>query len=191
MGEAKRRGGSLERVQEARRRKEENRLVMERKVNVQVDEELFLFCSNLYSAAAQMTMPVENPENKRLMIDEYGEIAFRDTPMNRGMLAATKECREHGLSEDERFAMGMRVMHFGNVLEARERFAHWIKAGETSDSLNVGENLIRACAKARFVFTNTEMGFDLDDIERHAGEIEKRLAAEDQKMQAATPVQPQ
>jgi len=179
MGEAKRRGSVEERKAHAEEQARSHLEKMVERVNLPVDEELFMYCSNLYSAAASLAMPVENPEEKKLYIEGMGNFGFKDMPMNRGMLAITKELREQGIAEDVRFSMGIRIMHFGQVLEARNRFAQWIRPKDEDGSVDVAEALIRACAIAKFQLTEGEMNFDLDDVELHASAIEKRLDAED------------
>lgn len=179
MGEAKKRGSAEERKVLAKAQERSGLEKMAEKVNLPVDEDLFLYCSNLYSAAASFAMPVENPEEKKIYIIDLGTFGFKDIPINRGMLAITKELREQGVAENIRFSMGIRVMHFGQVLEARERFEQWIRPRSEDDSVDVAEALIRACALAKFKLTDDDLVFDLDDVKLHASAIEKRLDAED------------
>lgn len=179
MGEAKKRGSAEERKAFARADERAKLEKMAEKVNLPVDEDLFLYCSNLYSAAASFAMPVENPEEKKIHIQDVGTFGFKDMPMNRGMLAITKELREQGIAEDIRFSLGNRIMHFGHVLEARDRFPQWIRSKDKDDSVDVAEALIRACALAKFILTDDDLVFDLDDVELHASAIGKRLDAED------------
>lgn len=179
MGEAKRRGSRVQRVSEARGRKIDALSHMEEWVNLPVDEDLYLFCSNLYSAAAHMSMPVENPASKQLGIEGLATFAFSDIPVNRGMLAVTKELRDQGIAEPTRFSMCWRVMHFGDVLAERERFAKWIRPGEEPGAVAVAEALIRACAVARIDLSDDKGSFDMDDLARHAAEIEARLGDDD------------
>jgi len=179
MGEAKKRGSAEERKALAKAEEHSKLEKMAEKVNLPVDEDLFLYCSNLYSTAASFAMPVENPEEKKIHIKDIGTFGFKDMPMNRGMLAITKELREQGIAENIRFSIGIRVMHFGQVLEARDRFSQWIRPKDEDDSVDVAEALIRACALAKFKLTDDDLVFDLDDVELHASAIAKRLDAED------------
>jgi hypothetical protein len=179
MGEAKRRGSADLRTEEAKRKKIASMSKMAERINVQVDEDLYLYCSNIYSAAAQMTMPVENPENKKIHIKGTGTFSFTDNPTNRGMLAVTQELREQGIDEEIRMSMGIRIMQFGDVLTAKDRFTKWIRPSGDGDSLDVAEALIRACAKAKIVLADDDMYFDLDDVERHATVIEDRIETEE------------
>lgn len=179
MGEAKKRGSAEDRKAFAKTEEHAKLEKMAEQVNLPVDEDLFLYCSNLYSAAASLAMPVENPEEKKIHIKDRGTFGFKDIPMNRGMLAITKELREQGIPENIRFSLGIRIMHFGQVLEARDRFRQWIRPRDEDDSIDVAEALIRACALARFNLTDDDLVFDLDDIGLHASAIEKRLDSED------------
>ncbi|WP_233874603.1 TraB/GumN family protein [Paraburkholderia adhaesiva] len=179
MGEANRRGSREQRVVEAKERTMGSLSQMAEWVNLPVDENLYLFCSNLYSAAAHMSMPVENPESKELRIDGFGTVAFSDIPVNRGMLAVTNELNEQGVDQKTRFSTCWRIMHFGDVLGETERFAKWLRPGEEPGAIDVAEALIRACAIARIDMSNDKGSFDMDDVARHAAEIAVRLDAED------------
>lgn len=59
MGEAKRRGNREQRLAQAKAGGEFSLSKMEEWVNLPVDEDLFLFCSNLYTAGAQMSMTMD------------------------------------------------------------------------------------------------------------------------------------
>ncbi|MBN3815589.1 hypothetical protein G3N57_02770 [Paraburkholderia sp. Se-20369] len=179
MGEAKRRGSRDKRATEAKERAGGSLSRMAEWANLPVDEELYLYCSNVYSAAAHMSMPVENPESKRFQIDGFGTFAFSDIPVNRGMLAVTKELNERGVDHPMRFSMCWRIMHFGDVLAETERFANWMRPGEEPGAVEVAEALIRACAVARIDMSNDKGSFDMVDVARHATEIEARLDADD------------
>lgn len=179
MGEAKKRGSAEGRKALAMADERAKLERMAEKVNLPVDEDLYLYCSHLYSAAASFATPVENPEEKNIHVQDVGIFGFKDMPINRGMLAITKELREQAIAEDIRFSLGNRIMHFGQVLEARDRFPRWIRSIDEHDSVDVAEALIRACALAKFVLTDDDLVFDLDDVELHASAIEKRLDSED------------
>lgn len=175
MGEAKRRGTKDQRVAEALDASEFNFY----KTPESVDEDLFLYCSNIYSAAAQMSMPVENPASKPIFRDDKGTYSFSDIPMNRGCLAVNKELIEMGQPINVRHAMITRLMQFGDILKPNPLFAQWIKPGEAEDELNVAESLIRACAAAKIVISETSISFDMEDVARLSAEIEIRLDTQD------------
>ncbi|MBC8641565.1 hypothetical protein IAG25_32600 [Caballeronia sp. EK] len=151
---------------------------MQEWANRPVDEDLFLFCTNLYTAAARMTMPVENPEARPITIEGMGTFAFKDIPMNRGMMAVTKELIDQGVDEPTRTSMCWRVMNFGDVLNEGERFARWFRAGDRPGAVSVAEALIRAGAVAKIDFSKESATFDMDDVARHAAQIEARLESE-------------
>jgi hypothetical protein len=174
MGEAKRRGSLQQRVEQAQDRDAALPSVMLERVNVPVDEELFIFCTNVYMAAASLTMPVENPETKKVHIEDVGTVAFSDIPMNRGMLAVTNELNEQGVDEVTRFSLCWRIMHFGDVLKETGRFARWIRPLDGVDSTDVADALIRACAHAKMRVDGSG-SFDMDDVSRYAEEIEARM----------------
>lgn len=175
MGEAKRRGNKEQRIAEAREIQDFNLLQHPETV----DEELFLYCSNIYSAAAQMTMPVENPASKPLFRDKKGTYSFSDIPLNRGCLAVTKELIDMGQPINVRHAMITRLMQFGDVLKPNPLLSKWIKPGEAEDELNVAESLIRACAVAKIIITENSISFDMEDVARLSAEIEEKLEAEE------------
>ncbi|MDN4572010.1 hypothetical protein DBB29_00745 [Pandoraea cepalis] len=179
MGEAKRRGSREQRASEAKDRSSASLAKIAEWVNARVDEDLYLYCHNLYAVAADMRMPVENPESRKVTVGEFGTIAFSDIPLNRGMLAVTKELEEQGMDHQTRFAMCWRIMHFGDLLAETDRLSKWIRPGEEPGALNVSEALIRACAHARIDIDEQNGSFDLDDLARRAMEIEARLDAED------------
>lgn len=152
-------------------------------LNIQFNEDQYFYCLTLYQAAAGMSMPVENPETREIQIEGHGTIAFTDLPMNRGLLAVSKELTDQGMGQREHMAMLSRVMHFGNILEAKDRFARWFQPSSEQDSLLIDEAIMRAGAKARLVVSEDYMGFDLDDVERCANEIAQRLDEEDSRAQ--------
>ena len=94
-----------------------------------VDAEFFLWCSGIYSAAAHLSTPVENPASRPIFADGDKHYAFSDIPLNRGMLAVMNELRERGSSEDEKMAMCSRLMHFGEVFGAHEELGAVLKKG--------------------------------------------------------------
>jgi len=137
-----------------------------------VDPELFLWCSNVYSAAAHLTTPVENPENRPVMEIEGSVYSFSDLPINRGMLAVMKELRDRGVSESERMSFGARIMHFGEVLQSK-KLRKFMKEGDEPGALMVSEALIRACATARMSVIRNRIRFDISDVARIAERLTK------------------
>ena len=136
-----------------------------------VDAEFFLWCSGIYSAAAHLSMPVENPASRPIFADGDKTYAFSDIPLNRGMLAVMKELTERGSSEDEKMAMCSRLMHFGEVFGAHKELEPFLKKGDKGDEVLVSEALIKACATARMLLIGDKLRFDIKDVARIAQEL--------------------
>ena len=136
----------------------------------QVDPEVYLYCHRLYSAATGLKMPMDSPSNKPVLRDGNSVYSLSNTPLNRGMLAITKELKQIGLPESQRMSMVNRVMEFGGLLDKAE-LSEFIKSGPTSDQIMVSEALIRACATARIIVDGDHMGFDVADVAQIAKEI--------------------
>lgn len=136
-----------------------------------VDPELFLWCSGVYSAAAHLAMPVPNPSSGPKYEFEGKVYAFADMPVNRGMLAVSKELHERGLGQRESMAVMMRLMHFGEVLTSPE-LAEFRRPAEKDGSVDVSEALIKACATAKIIVTRKgDSHFDVKDLARIAREL--------------------
>lgn len=136
-----------------------------------VDPKTFVFASNVYQAAARMTMPVENPGAKPLVQDEKGRTySLSDIPMNRGMLAVVGQLRE--MKVDNPAAYTARLMHMGEIFQEKERFAEFFKPSDEDDSVMVSDALLMAAGVAKFIVNDKHMGFDLDDVLLHARRFE-------------------
>lgn len=146
-----------------------------------VDPQLFLYCSGLYSAAAHLQMPVENPENRPIHFDDGTAIALTDIPVNRGMLAVTKELREQKVSEETKAAMVTRLLHFGEILDAKGALAEWIKPSDAEGALSVSEAVILACASARLIVENDHIRYDVEDVARIAKQYDDEEAAREKQ----------
>ena len=151
-------------------------------MSLAVDPDTFLFMSNIYQAAARLTMPTDNPAARPIFQDKAGKTySFADIPMNRGMLAVTKQLRELSIEPTQPYLA--RLMHLGEVLEQREKFAEFFKPSDEDDgSVMVAGPLIMACAVARFDANTDRLGFDLNDVLVHA----LRFKAEDEAKSAGT-----
>lgn len=136
-----------------------------------VDPELFLWCSNIYSVAAHMSMPVENPASRPAFEYDDQVYAFADIPMNRGMLAVMKEMSERGCSVAEKQAMCGRLMHFGEIFAGHPQLAPYFKPADEDGAIMVSEALVRACATARLQVVGGSFRFDIDDVARIAAEL--------------------
>nr|WP_145545153.1 hypothetical protein [Variovorax boronicumulans] len=148
-----------------------------------VDPDIFLWCHNIFHAAASLAMPVESPAARPLFKDGDKTFAFSDNPMNRGMLAVMKEARERGLDESQRMAVSWRIMHFGDLIKHQGRLAAFIRPGDSPGELEISEALIRACATAKVIVTKKDAQFDVADVIRIASAL---TAAENQPPPAGT-----
>lgn len=135
-----------------------------------VDPDLFLWCSNVYSAAAHMTMPVENPATRPAFELDGSVYSFSDLPINRGMLAVMRELKDRAVSEEDRMAFATRLMHFGAVLQSK-KLQKFMKQGEEPGALMVSEALIRACATAKMKVTRSRIGYVVADVARIAQQL--------------------
>lgn len=135
---------------------------MDRILSVPVDPAVFEFAIPLYQAAASGAYP-----DAHIAPPEPGEgPGFRLTniPMNRGMLAVMNATRH--LSQDERQALVMRLMHFGDALNAARadpRFAVHVKEGE-DDGILVSEVFQRGLAVCDFKVSDDYVVPDMDDL---------------------------
>lgn len=126
-----------------------------------VDPEIFIFVSLTYSAAAQLTMPVENPGARSVLQHQGKAYSFADIPLNRGMLAAKKQLADIKASNHEAYLC--RLMHFGELLEAREKFGDLIRDDRGDGSLMVSEAVMFAAATATLKIDGDHIGFDIED----------------------------
>lgn len=141
--------------------------------NRPVDPDLFLWCTNIYQAAAGMTMPVENPATKKIMVGER-TLSFTDIPINRGMMAVMKELGERNASQEDRMAIAWRLMHFGEIFKrADQELAEFFRTPEDDpESKEISTAVIKACATARMIIDGESVEWDIPDLIRIAREIE-------------------
>ena len=133
-----------------------------------VDFEIFKFVSQTYQAAARMTMPVENPSARPIIEMKGKKYSFSDMPINRGMLAAKGQLSE--LEAKNHQAYLCRLMHFGEILEARDRLGDLIHEGNEPGALKISEAVMYAAATARMCISGESMGYDIDDVVRVASD---------------------
>lgn len=135
---------------------------MDHILSVPVDPALFEFAIPLYQAAASGSYP-----DAHIKPGEPGEEAgwrLTNIPMNRGMLAVMNETRH--LSQDERQALVMRLMHLGDALSAAHadpRFAEHVKDGE-DNVLLVSDVFQHGLAVCKFKVSNDFVVPDMDDL---------------------------
>lgn len=146
-----------------------------------VDPEKFVFASNVYSSAAQRTMPVDaRPFRKP---DEPGEwLVLSDIPINRGMMAAIGELRSIGIDGDELHAYLFRLMHFGEIFEHEDALREFIQPGDTPDSKMVADALLKAVAIADVISEGGHSKLSVESLLEHA----RRFAAEDDEAPPAS-----
>jgi hypothetical protein len=142
--------------------------------NRPVDPDLFLWCANIYQAAAGMTMPVENPASKKFQIGER-TMSFTDISINRGMMAVMKELGERNASQEDRMAMAWRLMHFGEIFKhAEAELAEFFRTPEDDpEAKEISTAVIKACATARIIVDGESVEWDIPDVIRIARELEK------------------
>jgi len=128
-----------------------------------VDPELLLFAIPLYQAAAMGTMPgshIPRPD------PESGpRIALTNIPMNRGMLAVMNQTRH--LSQEERMALGWRLMHFGEAIQAASkdpRFTNHVRPAAEAGATEVSDGFQRAYARCKFAGGSDHIRIDMDDL---------------------------
>lgn len=120
-----------------------------------VDPNLFSFLSGIYSSAACMAAPLE-----------VGAAGLADSKASRGLLAVKRELME--LKVRDQLPYFWRLMHFPDVLRARERLGTLITDDEGGGALQIAEAVMHAAATARFVVEGQRAYFDLDDLVRRA-----------------------
>lgn len=135
-----------------------------------VDPEAYLYCYQVYSAAAGMKMPMESPSKKPILKDGDSVYSLSDIPMNRGMLAISKELNELDFSEQQRKSMMTRIMEFGELLDRKE-LSEFVKPAPRKVDIMVSAALIKACATAKMYVDEGRIGFNVADVARIAQEI--------------------
>jgi hypothetical protein len=141
--------------------------IMTRALASRCDPEVYLYLTNVYSAAASRKMPSKAGAFRPP--DEPGRwLVLSDIPINRGMLAVVGELRSMNIKDELMHAYMMRVMDFSQVFEHREKFAEFIRDSDEPGAVSVSEALIKACAAANYLIAGEHMQFDLDDVLRRA-----------------------
>lgn len=133
-----------------------------------VDSKIFDFVLNVCQAAGDMTMPTENPESQPILKMDGLVYAFKNIPLNRGLLAAKQQLIELGVDNLQGYLF--RLLHFGQLLEASDRFGDLIKRGDLDGTSIVSDAVIFAAAQGKFVANVEETGFDIEDTVRVAHE---------------------
>jgi hypothetical protein len=128
-----------------------------------VDPEKFIFAAHAYQAAASMSMPTENLQSKPLLILDGTPVSLTDVPLNRGMMAVIKELREAGVENVQAYVW--RLMHFTEILEARERFGALMKPSQDGTAM-ISDAVFYAAATAKMRGGpgHADAGFDIDEV---------------------------
>jgi len=124
-----------------------------------VDPALFVEMVNVFQAAARRPLPAP----KRRRPGYY----LTDIPLNRGMLGTVQALRKKG-GDVQAEPILFRLMHMGEIFEARERFGHFIRDRADTDGIDISEALLKAAAVARLTPNEAGPYFDLDDVLLHA-----------------------
>jgi hypothetical protein len=135
---------------------------MDHILTVPVDPAVFEFAIPLFQAAASGAYP--DAHIKPAQPDDGPGFRLTNIPMNRGMLAVMKETKH--LSQDEREALVMRLMHFGDAFVAARadpRFAEHVKDGQ-DDAVLVSDAFQRGVAVCAFKVTDDHVVPDMDDL---------------------------
>lgn len=131
-----------------------------------VDPALFVEMVNVFQAAAQRPLPTP----KRRQPGYY----LTDIPLNRGMLGTVQALRKKG-GDIQAEPILFRLMHIGEIFEARERFGNFIRDRADADGVDISEALLKAAAVARLTPNETGPYFDLDDVLRHARRFDVKV----------------
>ncbi|KVN42249.1 hypothetical protein [Burkholderia ubonensis] len=139
-----------------------------RQITKPVDPARFVFVSNVFHAAAALQTPVENPAAKPILRDGEKVYSLADTPLNRGMLAASQSLKE--MSEDDCRPYLNRLMQLSQIFENAERFAAFIQTRGEDGAVLISESLLKAAAVAKFSIDikRDRFEFDLADVQHHA-----------------------
>lgn len=141
-------------------------------LQAQADPDRFLAMTQVFQQAARVPLPQPSGPGYYLT----------DMPLNRGMLAVVGAMRKAGDSDREVCATLARLMHIGEIFDARERFGHFIRPGTDADGdggIEVADALLKAAAVARIEPMGERACFDLDDVLVHAQRFEAAEVTEE------------
>lgn len=125
-----------------------------------VDPEIFLAMVQVWQEAARIPLP--KPENP-----QQGGLYLTDIPMNRGGLAVTGELKKRNVENQQSYLF--RIMHMGEIMEAKDRFKDFIKADENDpEAVLISDALLKAAAVAKLSKEGEGAVFDLDDVLAYA-----------------------
>jgi hypothetical protein len=132
--------------------------MVKRQLRIPADPETLKFAVGLFQEAASGRMHgahIKRPNEPGMHLT--------NVPLNRGMLAIVKETQH--LTDDDRQALMMRVMHFGETISAAagdSRFEKHVQS--TPDGFKVSDEFMEAFATCRFQVTNDHICADMDSL---------------------------
>jgi hypothetical protein len=135
----------------------------------QVPVDLWLACLDVYSAAASLRMPVQNPETR--FVIQAGEAGYvpKDSKLNRGVMAVRDFVNDPQLNP----AMLTRIMAFGRGIESARndpQFAKFFEADSPDGGWMIGGPLLAAFALANM--DSETLQFDMSSVLKIANERE-------------------
>lgn len=139
---------------------------MEKALSASISPETFLFASQVYEGAVSGRIPQPKAPSEHGFTDGKKGYVMADIPINRGMMAVTREFRH--LSHSERMALGFRLMEFGTFIhEHRDRLVQveLVRLGD-GETWDVSEAVHHAAAICPLIKTTKngreDVGFDVE-----------------------------
>jgi hypothetical protein len=141
-----------------KKRKESLAEEVARQMNTSVDPETFKFALGLFQEAATGRMTGSH-------INKPTEPGYHLTnvPMNRGMLAVVRETRH--LSESERQALMLRVMHFGETIKmvmTDSRFSEHVRSEGAEWAIS--DEFMGAYSSCKFSIYDKHIKADIENL---------------------------
>ena len=130
--------------------------MVRRQLTVPVDTDTFKYAVALYQEAASARL-----QGAHIPPASGHGLHLTNVPLNRGMLAIVRETQH--LSDDQRQALMMRVMHFGETLEAASadaRFSAHLRKDDVG--FEVSNELMDALAKTPYTVVGDHITADFD-----------------------------
>jgi len=140
---------------------------LEQIVNQPLDMETFLFVARVFDAAGRGTMPCDMSSLHPVFIGGY-EVRLTDKPLNRGIVAATRELKNLNLPLLQQRAYVWRVMHIGAVFDLVDKSDGLVTRAPPGKEVLVAEALIRAFAVAKYDVKGDDAKVNIDSLLAHA-----------------------
>lgn len=162
-------------------RQASSKIVVVRPVNV----ETFRYACAVFTFTGMGKIASDNPEDRpiRLGLDDDRERVLRmtDVPINRAMMKMMDELREAGVCDEDRMAIGMRVISMDQIVADNSgRLSSFIQ--NRDEGVSIDECLLDAAATARFSFSSSQRkgeqgGYDIADLAAKAQALKARTEA--------------